>query len=109
MTSIWPELKNCKISRTWTGLMPWVSVGNSLPKLTKSFLTPLKTLDGNPMIGPFVTDIHINTGLQSAGLMMGAGASKYCAELVAAELRGEVAKPDKFCDPTRFNLPGTQF
>ena len=61
------------------------------------------------MIGPFVPDIHVNTGLQSAGLMMGAGASKYCAELVAAELRGEIARPDKFCDPTRFNLPGTQF
>ena len=26
VTSIWPELENCQISRTWTGLMPWFGV-----------------------------------------------------------------------------------
>ena len=48
VTSIWPELKQCQIQRSWTGLMPW-------------------TVDGNPMIGPFVDGVHVNTGLQSAG------------------------------------------
>ena len=41
--------------------------------------------------------------------MMGAGASKYCAEMVAASVNGQAVKADSFCDPTRFNTKGTQF
>ena len=35
-------------------------------------------------------------------LMRGAGAGKYCADLLESELNNNEYEPDPFCDPLRF-------